>query len=620
MKVFSKNAMRSLLAKVKATCNTLSNLGLARLKTRLLRNFRYRVIYPHWGRMIFKTIPVLHNIEPSTGDFTFLLRSLASEEARVREAEALRRLTFTFLNLPAVTFAPKIDWQFAPNQDPLWQYCLHYGEWALTLAQAYRLTREVRFLQALINLMTDWLEHNPPGSTPGWAPYPVARRLVAWSKVAVSLREDETWRSFWQSTLAPCLHRQTQVLAANLEKDLANNHLITNYRALAWIGLLFPDWPAAASWRNSGLAGLWGEMARQVLPDGVHDERSVSYHAIVLEDLLETWDLCKRTGVGTPRNLEHELSRMIGFLYDLQAPDGSYPMVNDTVPGYPGDIRTIAANAEARLNYWTHVPAGKETGDVSPPQFWQATPACGAAEKSRQGATAYPDAGYVIIRGGRGDFLCFDAGPMGPEHLPGHGHADALSFVLYGGDRPLIVDPGVYSYHEGSWRDYFRSTMAHNTVCIDGQDQCVFWGAFRVAYPPEVRLLSWSDNHVEGEHRGYLRLPDPVLHRRHIQKKGNGHWELLDYFEGRGEHEFALSLQLAPGARLEAEGVADFSVRWPGISLKIRVRQPSRELHAFIEPGWVSPGWNRKAPAPRYVLNWKAQVPAENCLILKVED
>jgi hypothetical protein len=113
-------------------------------------------------------------------------------------------------------------------------------------------------------------------------------------------------------------------------------------------------------------------------------------------------------------------------------------------------------------------------------------------------------------------------GPMGPEHLPGHGHADALSFVLYGKHEPLVVDPGVYSYHEKSWRDHFRSTKAHNTVCIDGQDQCVFWGVFRVAYPPRVRLLGWSDEHVEGQHEGYLRLKDPVVHRRLIRKRGKG--------------------------------------------------------------------------------------------------
>ena len=614
--------MRSALAKIKLANNTLSNLGLARLKTRLVRDFRYRFIYPHWGTWLFQAHSFPYPVEPSIGEYASLLDEAAPEGGLVGAAEELRRQTFTFLNLPAITFTPKIDWQFAPNQDPLWKYCLHYGEWALTLAQAYRLTSEARFLQALINLMADWVKHNPPGSTPGWAPYPLARRLVAWSKVAVSLREDETWRSFWQSTLAPCLYKQTQMLAANLETDLGNNHLIANYRALEWMGLLFPDWPGALSWRDAGLAGLWSEMAQQVLTDGVHDERSISYHAIVLTDLLEAWDLCQRTGVGTPGNLAERFSRMISFLVDMQAPDGSYPMVNDTVPGYPGDISTLITNARERLHYWANPPGSDRRGRVPAPSGFNVSTEeiAGENESTRQGATAYPEAGYVILRDDDGDFLCFDAGPMGPEHLPGHGHADALSFVLYGKHKPLVVDPGVYSYHEKSWRDHFRSTRAHNTVCIDGQDQCVFWGAFRVAYPPRVRLLGWSDEHVEGEHEGYLRLKDPVVHRRLIRRRGTGHWELLDHFTGRGVHEFALSLQLAPEARVERHGITDATAHWPGVSLRISVPSPSPEMHASVEPGWVSPGWNLKTPAPRYVLQWKAKVPGDNCLILKLEE
>jgi hypothetical protein len=601
--------------KVKVIGNTLNNLGMARLATRLLRGFRYRYIYPQWGRLIFKPPPALHNIAPATWNFTPLLNSLTPEETLLKEADPLRRRTFAFLNLPAMTFAPQVDWQVAPNQDPLWRYYLHYGEWALTLAQALRLTGDADYRQSLLSLLADWLEHNPPGSTPGWEPYPLSRRLVAWSKVASLLRADKEWQSFWQSSLAPSLHQQTRLLAANLEQDLANNHLIANYRALAWMGLLFPHWPGAATWRNSGLAGLWGEMDRQVLPDGVHDERSLSYQAIVLEDLLETWDLCQRKGVATPPDLEDKFARMIRFLEDLQAPDLSFPMLNDTVPGYPAEFQAVAAQAKARFTYWTQFPEGDAGGDPGPP-----APAAGAAAPPRPGATAYPQGGYVVLRGEPGEFLCFDAGPMGPDHLPGHGHADALSFVLYGHHRPLVVDPGVYSYHEQHWRDHFRSTRAHNTVCLDGQDQCVFWGAFRVAYPPKVRLLSWSDEHVEGEHQGYLRLTDPVVHRRLIRRLGKGDWEVLDYFDGQGVHEFALTLQLAPEAQVERQGATDATVRWPGLSLGIRVPSPLPEMQASVEPGWVSPGWNLKTTAPRYVLQWKSKVPGKNCLRLHLGD
>ncbi|MCJ7784824.1 MAG: heparinase II/III-family protein, partial [Desulfobacterales bacterium] len=176
-----------------------------------------------------------------------------------------------------------------------------------------------------------------------------------------------------------------------------------------------------------------------------------------------------------------------------------------------------------------------------------------------------------------------------------------------------------FSYHDKSWRDHFRSTMAHNTVTIDNQDQCVFWGPFRVAYPPKVRLLEWSDNHVAGEHEGYCRLSKPVIHRRRIERRTTSEWEILDQFEGRGEHEFALTFQFAPGAQAEVSGV-NGEVRWPDrTSLQVICVTPPAGTSASVEQGWVSPGWNLKKEAPRYVLRWRSKVPVENRIILKIK-
>ena len=172
--------------------------------------------------------------------------------------------------------------------------------------------------------------------------------------------------------------------------------------------------------------------------------------------------------------------------------------------------------------------------------------------------------------------------------------------------------------HDKQRRDHFRGTAAHNTVTIDGQDQCIFWGAFRVAYPPKVRLLEWSEDHAVGEHEGYCRLRQPVLHRRCIKKIGLHEWELFDHFEGKGEHDFALALQFAPGARAEINGL-NSEVRWSdNVSLRVTCPSPPPKAAVRIEQGWVSPGWNLKDEAPRYVLWWRAKVAVENRLILKI--
>ncbi len=606
-----------------ARLDTLRHAGVRRLLWRARREISYRLVYPGLAPRLFKAPPLerADKCEPM-GRWTAreaIWLETAPRERVLAQAEDLLRHGFRFLNLPPVDIDRPVRWGHG-HEDPLWRYCLHCGEWTLVLAQAYLTGKQEGFKEAMIRLMEDWVVSNPPGSRPGWEPYPISRRLVAWSRVAMAMGQDPAFRESWKRRLAPSMWQQARLLEATLEKDLDNNHLVANYRALAWMGLLFPHWPRAERWRHMGLGGLWTEMRRQVLPDGCHDERSISYHTAVLQDLMETWAMCGVLGEAVPKEVRSTLESMLQFLADMQAPDGTYPMLNDTVPGYPLDPRSLLLAGGLLLERADWLIRGRG-GDPSYAAWLTggipAAPA-GPAEEPRPEVSAYPKAGYLVLRGENGESLWFDAGPMGPRHLPGHGHADALSVSLFARGRWLIVDPGVYSYHDAAWRDRFRATSSHNTVTVDGKDQCVFWGPFRVAYPPEARLLDWSGDHGFGEHDGYKRLGDPVVHRRKVERKGNGAWEIRDEFQGRGEHAFCFTLQMAEGASARAEG-AGCTIRWPGgVCMEVICASPPAGAEARVEPGWVSPGWNIEEEAPRYVLRWRARVPCECAVSLRL--
>ena len=95
---------------------------------------------------------------------------------------------------------------------------------------------------------------------------------------------------------------------------------------------------------------------------------------------------------------------------------------------------------------------------------------------------AFPEGGYFILGE---DFetprevrLVADAGPLGYLAIAAHGHADALAFTLSVGGKPILVDPGTFSYSSQPWRRYFRSTAAHNTVVVDDRDQSEYGGSF----------------------------------------------------------------------------------------------------------------------------------------------
>lgn len=578
----------------------------------------YRLLYPSLGSSLFAAPALNHEaagVHPQWPSVPSFPGAGGLPETAAASAEGLCGGRFEFLNLPARDLGRPVRWTGIEGADPLWEYCLHCGEWALSLAAAYRITAEARFGEALVRLLGDWVENNPPGSRPGWEPYPISRRLVAWGRVAITMGRDAGWEELWERRLAPSMWRQARFLEANLEKDLANNHLMGNFRALAWVGLLFPRWPRARRWLEMGLGGLWAEMRRQVLSDGVHDERGISYHTMVLQDLLETWQLCRLTGQAVPEDVPHTLMRMLQFLADMQAPDGSYPMLNDTVPGYPMDPRGLLLAGSTLLGQsrWVALAAGGDRRYAT----WLTGTAPQSMYDPRGGdhgptLAVYPEAGYVIFRKENRESLWFDGGPMGPEHLPGHGHADALSLAWFAGGRWLLVDPGVFGYFAPGPRDRLRSTASHNTVSVDGRDQCVFWGPFRVAYPPKVRLLGWSKDEAAGEHYGYARLGEPVVHRRSVRRLGPGAWEIHDRFEGRGRHEFLFALQLAPGAVAQAEE-AGCEALWPeGARLRIHCAGPPAGARPAVEPGCVSLGWNLEEVAPRFVLRWRSQVPCES--------
>ena len=74
----------------------------------------------------------------------------------------------------------------------------------------------------------------------------------------------------------------------------------------------------------------------------------------------------------------------------------------------------------------------------------------------------------------------FDVGEVGASYIPGHAHADTLSFELSIFGRRLIINTGTSTYENCKDRHYERSTAAHNTVEINKKNSSDVWHSFRV--------------------------------------------------------------------------------------------------------------------------------------------
>ena len=148
---------------------------------------------------------------------------------------------------------------------------------------------------------------------------------------------------------------------------------------------------------------------------------------------------------------------------------------------------------------------------------------------------ALPDSGYVRLQTGIAALIA-DVAPIGPDYLPGHAHADTLSFELSLGDRRVLVNGGTSTYEAGPERLRERGTAMHNTVQVDQADSSEVWSSFRVARRAKPLDVRWGGQGegslwIEGAHDGYRRLPGRVLHRRRWELNPAG-MRVLDTLAG----------------------------------------------------------------------------------------
>jgi uncharacterized heparinase superfamily protein len=187
-----------------------------------------------------------------------------------------------------------------------------------------------------------------------------------------------------------------------------------------------------------------------------------------------------------------------------------------------------------------------------------------------------------------------DTAPIGPDYLPGHAHADSLSFEwsLFG--QRIVVNGGTSRYGTGPERLRERGTAAHSTVVIDGEDSSEVWGGFRVArrarpFEREICDLG-SSIEVACAHDGYRRLPGRPIHRR-CWRLSESALEVLDTIEGTFTTAMA-RFHLHPALICESNG----SVGRLTTPTGRRVEWQAAGGHAAIVPSSWHPEFGRSVP------------------------
>jgi uncharacterized heparinase superfamily protein len=417
--------------------------------------------------------------------------------------------SFLFLN-KAFTLKTSEDWN-DKNQDKLWLYNLHYFDDLNSINSEQRIIWHN-------NLIQKWIENNPLGFGNGWEPYPSSLRIVNWIKwFLLDLNPINNINQRWLSSLVI----QTRFLSQNLEYHLLGNHLFANAKALVFAGLFF-DGEESNQWYQLGISIINRELSEQVLSDGGNFELSPMYHAIFLEDLLDLVNIQQAYGRSLPNNLENKIVQMLEWLKVMCHPDREIAFFNDSTLG-------IAPSFIELLSYSDRLGIVLKNNKVNR-------------------LTHLEESGYIRVED-RNMVIIADVANIGPDYMPGHGHADALSFELSLFGKRVIVNSGISTYEIGEDRFKQRGTELHSTINIDNQNSSEVWSGFRVANRAKIidikKLEQANSVKFSACHDGYKALKEGVLHCRNWTVSKNS-ISIIDSIIGNDVHKVRSVLPLHP--------------------------------------------------------------------------
>jgi uncharacterized heparinase superfamily protein len=149
--------------------------------------------------------------------------------------------------------------------------------------------------------------------------------------------------------------------------------------------------------------------------------------------------------------------------------------------------------------------------------------------------------------------LLIDRAAIGPDYLPGHSHADTLSFELSLFKKRVIVNSGISTYENNNERNFQRGTSAHSTVTIDSKNSSETWKSFRVAR--RARIFNLKNDFqskkiiVSACHNGYHRLKGKPTHSRQWEVSKSS-IEIVDDITGAKVHDIKVVFPLHPEVKI----------------------------------------------------------------------
>jgi hypothetical protein len=517
------------------------------------------------------------------------------------------------------------DMTVTGNVKQVWEPSRHHH--LTLLASAYAVTGDQRYARRVAAHLETWWRENPFLSGIHWTSgIELGIRLISWVWIRRLLDGwDDVRGLFDENDLArmQIWWHQTYLSGFCSRGSSANNHVLAEAAGQLVAALAFPWFEESASWAEQAATLLQEELDYNTFPSGVNRELAFDYHGLVAELVMVAGIEADHAGRPLSDTTWQSLARMLDVAAACLDCQLGAPRQGDSDGGRALVVAPVDSNRwEALLALGQAVIGAREWWPPAQPGITSTLLSALARRRTLSGRPTtrpwhFSDAGITILRSDPADgpeiWCRCDSGPHGFLSIAAHAHADALSIEVRHNGTDILADPGTYCYNsDPPYRQYFRSTIGHNTLEVSGRDQSASGGPTMWTRHAQSRLISHgssadgSERHWVAEHNGYRALNTPVMHRRSVTFDANQRLiEVIDEVDCAVPPAVRLAFHLGPAVEAELDGDT-LALRWPdrdGGSVMARMSLPPSLSWSLTRGaanpvlGWYSPAFGEKVPA-----------------------
>lgn len=509
-------------------------------------------------------------------------------------------------------------------------------QWSPVVAKAYVLTGDETYRTGLQTLLTDWIERNPIGKGVNWT---VAME-VALRGISLCLTMDLLWpftaeEKPWLDLLTTSLWQHLRFIEVHNEFSflVRSNHYLSNIVGLTTLSAYLQGPGMKRSLEKYGDA-VQREILLQTYPDGGDCEASTGYHVLVAQLGLHSFVVQQRSAGTIAPKFEARLRLMFEWIAALADDSGKLPHLGDCDNGrvelLVDDIAQTALLPIQRhslkigglvglASHLLQLPLGGERQDA----VWFGDTTGSSAEKPEQTPLSLMhDSGVAVLRS-REATVVFCAIPNGLRGKGSHTHCDKLSFIFRLGPDEVFCDSGSRCYtRSAEIRNLDRSTKAHNTLVIHGEDQNVLsmdpqllFQCGNEAFVSPIAIAEGDARVVRASHKGYSRFS--IEHQRTVQLNERCFLVADEVSGGKaagaGEHSLELRFVLGPEWQASSEMMTgeEVSCVITGPRRITLACEAESKLTLSILPAEISREYGASLPASSIRIHTTAHLPAK---------